>query len=99
MVRYGGSHYWHIYGFYGRYTGDGLWGSILGAIGGTIGVTAGRSFDYYSFRSSYVAASVFVSVVQSFCSIYFSFLEYSQYKGIFPCLGCINTGLHGSFYQ
>ena len=62
MARYGGSHPWHIYGFYGRYTGDGLWGSILGAIGGAIGVAAGKSHDYHSFRSLYVAASVFVSV-------------------------------------
>jgi len=65
LARYEGMHYWRLYDFYGRYTGDGLWGCILGVIGSCLGIAAGKSSDYPAFRSLYIAQSFFVSVFQS----------------------------------
>ena len=65
MGRYGGAHYWLLeigsWYYYGRYTGDGLWGCISGVIGAILGIAAGKSSDYSTFRSLYIAQSVFVS--------------------------------------
>ena len=65
MGRYGGAHYWILEigdsEYYGRYTGDGLWGCISGVIGAILGIVAGKSSDYSAFRSLYAAQSVFVS--------------------------------------
>ena len=65
MERYGAKHYWlgHINDFRGRYTGDGLWGCAFGLIGACIGIAAGKSSDYLSFRSLYMVQSIFVSVL------------------------------------
>ena len=39
----------------------GLWGCISGVIGAILGIAAGKSSDYSTFRSLYIAQSVFVS--------------------------------------
>ena len=66
LGRYDGAHYWHLeigsWDYYGRYTGDGLWGCISGVIGAILGIAAGKSSDYSAFRTLYIAQSVFVSV-------------------------------------
>ena len=65
LGRYGGAHYWLLeigsWEYLGQYTGDGLWGSILGVIGAILGIAAGKSTHYSAFRSLYIAQSVFVS--------------------------------------
>ena len=44
-----------------QYTGEGLWGCISGVTGAILGIAAAKSFDYRTFRSLYIAQSVFVS--------------------------------------
>lgn len=45
----------------GRYTGDGIWGCGFAIIGAILGISAGSVNDYNTFRSLYIAQSVFVS--------------------------------------
>ena len=63
LARYEGAHYWYFQPlrYYGRYTGEGLWGCISGVIGAILGIAAGKSSDYRTFRSLYISQSVFVS--------------------------------------
>ena len=59
------SHRWVLiigdWSYVGRYTGDGIWGCGLGVIGAILGISAGCMADYRTFKSLYIAQSVFVS--------------------------------------
>ena len=63
MGRYGGGHPWYLefLDYVGSYTGDGIWGCVSGVIGAGLGIAAGKSFEYSTFRKLYIAQSVFVS--------------------------------------
>ena len=62
-----GSHPWFLiidelnWSYRGRYTCDGMWGVALGVIGAILGISAGCVSDYGTFKSLYIAQSVFVS--------------------------------------
>lgn len=63
LGKYNGRHPWYLefLDYVGYYTGDGLWGSVSGVIGAGLGIAAGQSLVYDTFRKLYIAQSVFVS--------------------------------------